>query len=270
MPKTLLAAGLSACLAVGVIALFIAMPATPPTLTAGETRAAPSERLLALESALDEERRARQLLEEELFRLIEEVERLKGGESPIEIEESPERAAALAQAVDVRNRFNVRGGVDAESRAAELVAGGFSPDRAATIARREAELRMQAMQSRFEARQAGELLNFFETQFEADQTLRDELGEAEYERYLEASNRSTSVGINDVLEFSPAEQAGLRRGDRIVRYNGERVYNLRDLNRQQMQEDVGANVVVDIVRDGVPMQVTVPRGPLGVMAGRGR
>ena len=129
---------------------------------------------------------------------------------------------------------------------------------------------MEAMQARFEARQSGETVNFFEAQMGADQTLRAELGDAEYEQYLEASNRSTSVGINSVLEFSPAEEAGLQRGDRILRYNGERVFNLRDLNRLQMADNVGPNVVIDVVRDGSPLQVTVPRGPLGVMAGRGR
>ena len=269
MPKTLLAAGLSAFLAVGVFAFFLADPATP---IATERDAVPAERLAVLESALEDERQARQLLEEELFRLIDEVAQLKGGELPVQVEVSPEPRESLAQGVEVRNRFNNRGGLDAQSRAAELVGGGFSPDRAATIARREAELRMQAIRARFEfeSGQSDAPLSLVMAQSDVDRILREELDDTEYERYLEASNRSTSVSINDVLEFSPAEQAGLRRGDQIVRYNGERVYNLRDLNRQQMQADTGSNVVVDIVRDGVPMQVTVPRGPLGVMAGRGR
>ena len=273
MPRIVLVAGLGACLALGAIALFLDDPTTPSTGYGAGAGAAPAtERLLALESALDEERQARQLLEEELFRLIDEVERLKEGEARVDTGRTAESRAAPAEAAEVRNRFAGRAGRSSESRTAELVAGGLSPDRAATIARREAELRMQAMRARFEFEtgHSDVPIDSVVAQLDVDGMLREELSEAEYGQYLEASNRSTFVGINDVLEFSPAEQAGLRAGDRIVRYNGERVYNLRDLNRQQMQAGVGSNVVVDILRDGVPMQVTVPRGPLGVMAGRGR
>jgi hypothetical protein len=35
-----------------------------------------------------------------------------------------------------------------------------------------------------------------------------------------------------------------------------------------MQGDPGVSVAVDIMRDGVPMQVVLPRGPVGVSAGR--
>ncbi|MDJ0761016.1 MAG: PDZ domain-containing protein [Woeseiaceae bacterium] len=275
MPKSLIAASLGACLALGGLAYFLMSPSAP---TGFDADAPPSERLLALESALDEERRARQLLEEELFRLIDEVDRLQGaagsdddeGGSNDEVDDGDEDWRETVQAAVAENRFDGRRSRDPESRADQLVAGGFSPDRAETIARREAELRMEAMQARFEARQSGEPVNFFEAQMGADQTLRAELGDTEYEQYLEASNRSTSIGINNVMEFSPAAEAGLQRGDRIVRYNGERVFNLGDLNRLQMQDNVGANVVIDVMRDGAPLQVTVPRGPLGVMASRGR
>ena len=267
MPKVLLAAGLSLFLALGVFAFYISDPAPP----AGSVADAPSaERLIALESALEEERQARQLLEEELFRLIDEVEQLKGRNEPVATEVSDD--ADTAPVAEARSRFIRRSNLGTESRADQLVAGGFSPDRAAAIARREAELRMEAMRAKFdfEAGQGDVPLSFVMALSDVDGTLRKELGDVEYEQYLEASNRSTSVRINDVLELSPAEQAGLQSGDRILSYNGERVFNLRDLNRQQMAADVGANVVVGIVRDGVPMQVTVPRGPLGVMAGRGR
>ena len=271
MPKILVATGLAGCLAAGLIAFYMA---SPPESGGFNADAPPSERLLALESALEEERRARQGLEDELFRLIDEVEKLRaveqtGAERQLDVTEEREAREAV-QAAQVRNRVGRPASLVAESRAEQLMAAGFSPDRAEVIARREAELRMDAMRARFEARQEGEAVNFFQAQFNADQSLRNELGEAEYEQYLEASNRSTSVGINNVLEFSPAEQAGLRPGDRIVRYDGERVFNFGDLNRAQMQGKAGANVVVEIIRDGAPLQVTLPAGPLGVMASRAR
>ena len=129
---------------------------------------------------------------------------------------------------------------------------------------------MQAMQARFEARISGEPIDPFDPQIDPRTMLRDELGDPQYERYLEANNRPTSIAINSILESSPAQAAGLMPGDRIVSYDGQRVFNVGDLNRQTVQGTPGENVVVDIVRDGTPMQVVLPRGPLGVMAGRGR
>jgi hypothetical protein len=37
-----------------------------------------------------------------------------------------------------------------------------------------------------------------------------------------------------------------------------------------MEGSAGENVVVNIIRDGVPMQVVIPRGPLGINTGRRR
>jgi S1-C subfamily serine protease len=60
----------------------------------------------------------------------------------------------------------------------------------------------------------------------------------------------------------------LQPGDEIVRYDGTRVFNISDLNRQTMLGEPGESVVVDITRDGMPMQVVMPRGPIGVSTGR--
>ena len=100
--------------------------------------------------------------------------------------------------------------------------------------------------------------------------LREELGDADYERYLEANNRSTSISISSVIDSSPAQAAGLRSGDEIVRYDGERVFSMTDLTQQAIDGLPGQNVAVDIVRNGVPMQVVMPRGPIGISGGRRR
>ena len=82
------------------------------------------------------------------------------------------------------------------------------------------------------------------------------------------NNRSTSVTISSVIESSPAQSAGLQPGDEIVRYDGERVFSMTDLTRQTMDGTAGQNVVVDIMRDGTPMQIVMPRGPVGISGGR--
>ena len=238
-----------------------------------DSTAADRERIRALEQAVSDERAARQLLEDQLFALIEEVDRLSRREdvrraATVESGTEPQPAEISSRALSFLP--GARNPAVTERRTAALVAAGFAADEAARILRRESELRMQAMQARFEARIGGEPIDPFDPQIDPRTMLRDELGDAQYERYLEANNRPTSIAINSILESSPAQAAGLMPGDRIVSYDGRRVFNVGDLNRQTVQGTPGENVVVDIVRDGTPMQVVLPRGPLGVMAGRAR
>jgi hypothetical protein len=102
-----------------------------------------------------------------------------------------------------------------------------------------------------------------------DAMLREEIGDSDYEKYLEAQGRPTSVGVASVMASSPADRAGLQSGDEIVGYDGKRVFSSYELMQQTMTAGDG-NVVVDVVRDGAPLQIVVPRGPIGVEIGRFR
>jgi len=103
----------------------------------------------------------------------------------------------------------------------------------------------------------------------AENALRAELGEQAYERYLEASNRSVSVPIRQVIDNSPAAMAGFQSADEIVRYNGQSVFNMTELNATTVQGERGSPVTVDVIRNGNRIQLTVERGPLGIST-RGR
>jgi predicted metalloprotease with PDZ domain len=149
-----------------------------------------------------------------------------------------------------------------------MVEAGMAPDRADYILRRESEMRFESMQAVYEARNSGEPLEF-NRNFNADAMLREEIGDTEYEMYLEANNRSTSVGITSVMASSPGERAGLQAGDEIVGYDGERVFSTSELIQQTMAGGDG-DVVVDVMRDGSAMQIVLPRGPIGVEIGRFR
>lgn len=223
------------------------------------------ERLRALESAVSTERQARQLLEDELLVLYEALDAL---ENPDQATESTTATAAAVprQRVDFRNQFGGRRD-DPEQRVKAMIEAGFSQSRADWIIQRESALQMELMQTRYEAMRSGEPMT---RGMNADILLRDEIGDAEYEMYLEASNRQTSVGVGRVFEASPALTAGLQTGDQITHYDGERVFSTFDLTRQTMEGDAGENVVVNIVRDGAPMQVVLPRGPLGINTRRRR
>jgi predicted metalloprotease with PDZ domain len=257
-----------------VAAYVIVSPKTEPTVVSQldpgdffDQSAATEDRLQALEAAVSEERNARQLLEEELQALYEEIERLSDGNEGTE-EESVAAVQSTREFVEERRR-QFRGANTSESRESRLIEAGFSPGRADWITRRESELRMEAMQAQYDARRSGEPLDRSDPQMNPDAALRAEIGDAEYTQYLQANNRRTSVVIGSVFESSPGQTAGLQSGDEIVAYAGQRVFDTSDLNQQTMQGEPGQSVVVDIVRDGIPMQLVMPRGPIGVSTGRG-
>lgn len=157
-----------------------------------------------------------------------------------------------------------------EGRIGALVEAGFTPARAEQIDRLIEENLIAAMQARYEAARRGESPPQgnaeIEELFDADSMLRSELGDADYERYLTAMGRPTEVLVIDVLSSSAAEQAGMVVGDRIVAYDGQRVFDIRELLALPIQGEPGAPVMVDILRDGQPMQLVLPRGPLGISA----
>jgi predicted metalloprotease with PDZ domain len=245
-------------------------PTQPPTASGVnpadyfDQTAATEERIRALEAAVAEERNARQLLEEELQALYVEIDRLN--EPRIA---RAEARGGTSEAIQERIR-RFRGSDIPADQAAFLVEFGFSPDRAEWISQRESELQMEIMQAQFEARRAGERFDPFAPGMNPGTALRAEIGDAEYEQYLEAYGRQTSVSIGSVLESSPGQRAGLQSGDEIMRYGGARVFSTQDLNQQIMIGEPGESVVVDVKRDGVLMQVVLPRGPIGVTTGRFR
>lgn len=255
-------------------AAWLATPQAPVAATAAlsdpdfSTDATVEDRLLSLEAAIDAERQARQLLEEEILVLYETLDALGGGAGGsavgsvlAEVREVP--AAARSEFRDSRRN-------NTDRRLQQMTDAGFAPSRAEWILERESELRMEAMQTRYEAARSGEPIDPREFVLGPDSQLRAEIGDAEYEMFLEAQGRPTAVGVTRVMGSSPALLAGLQPGDQITHYDGERVYSTIELTRQTMLGTPGENVAVDIVRNGAPMQVIMPRGPLGIMTGRRR
>ena len=239
-------------------------PAEVVTDVAEFDASAPLEdRVRALEQALSSERFARQLLQDELFYLTAELE----GVTASSVSSAGEETIRSGPGA-VAERLNRPSRSRSQDRATQLVFAGFSPSQAEAIALREAELQMAALQARYDAGQDGDMSTFYRSRGDIDESLRAELGEADYERYRTATGQSTTVAVGSVIDSSPAQRAGLQHGDRIVRYDGERVFGMSDLTRQTMEGPPGQQVMVDILRDGIPMQVVIPRGPLGISGGR--
>lgn len=222
------------------------------------------ERLAALESALSIERQARQLVQEELVVMTAELERLLASASGTETTTVATASAENETRTERRGRSR---GNSREGRSERMVEAGFTPAEAERILRRESELQMEVLEARYEARRSGDSSGFFGNSVQRG-LLRDELGDDAYARYLSANGRPTRVSISTVLEGSPALSAGLQPGDQIVSYDGRRVFSMDEITQLQMAGEAGQNVLVDIEREGLLMQVSMPRGPLGVTGGR--
>lgn len=272
MPALLLALG-------GGFALARWLPPGEPAASA-DAGAAPgpgfdasmpvTARLAELERAVAAERDARQLLEEELLYLMHELDRLDA-RMPGEAggAESPDAGEAAAATVAEGPARRVSRGGREGGRAERLVAAGFSPERADWIVQRESRYRMAMLEARHEAQRTGNYEDYNEIRAAEQQAFRDELGQAEYERYLEGTGRPTSVVVTGVMDTSPAQRAGLQPGDRIVSYGGLRIYSMSELNRATLAGSPGETVYLQIEREGMPMQVAIPRGPVGI-TGSGR
>jgi len=68
--------------------------------------------------------------------------------------------------------------------------------------------------------------------------------------------------VADVIDGSPAEKAGLKRGDVIVEYNGKDVEDTHDLPRMVAATPVGEKAEVEVVRKGEKKTLTVTIGEL--------
>jgi serine protease Do len=65
------------------------------------------------------------------------------------------------------------------------------------------------------------------------------------------------VVIEDVSEESPAASAGIRKGDIVVEFDGERVRSVRQFTRLVQETPAGRKIQTSLVRDGQRVNVTV-------------
>jgi hypothetical protein len=210
------------------------------------------------------------VLETRVAELAAELEALRGraprpGDGPAASVAGGEPRAERGGARFQRDVVALRD--DIQRRQVELlIAAGFPPDRAEWINRRTSELRMAQLQAQYDATRDGRAFDPG-TQLAGERTLRSELGDADYERYLQALDRPTSVTVQDVLASSPAERSGLKPGDEVVAYDGKRVFDMRELNALTLEGNAGESVVVEVRRDGQNVQLIMPRGPIGIFGG---
>ena len=222
-----------------------------------------TDRLLRLERLVEE-------VQAQLERVSQELsERGQQGEEVAGVAESNEGVSAGgAEPRGVREAIDYT--KSAEERA--LLAAGVEPEVATQMKRRRDQLAMAEVYLRDQAMREGwyDTPRFREEMEDlAGQriSIRQELGDDSFDHYLFALGRPNRVRVDDVMFQSVAEEVGLRPGDMIVSYDGSRLFAPEDLVNQTHAGEIGDMVRLEVIRDRQPLELDVPRGPLGVRVG---
>lgn len=67
--------------------------------------------------------------------------------------------------------------------------------------------------------------------------------------------------ISQVLENSPAQKAGIKAGDIVLKFNGESIKEVRDLPKAVAQADIGQDHTVEVWRKGKKMKIKIVTEP---------
>lgn len=225
---------------------------------------------LMLQRALADQKLQLEKLTEEMARLSESapanVQALAPGTSG---DGAPAAAAQSSAVSDIAGG----GGFNPNPTVNALVDAGVDETVALDLIARQDARALAELDLRDQAAREGWLdADDFDERLEASLperlNLRDELDARQWDRYLYASGRPNRIAISSVLNGSAAYNALLQTGDQLLSYAGERVYNVRDLQRGTRGGTRGESVVIQVQRGGEILEMTVPRGPLGVNLSR--
>jgi hypothetical protein len=153
--------------------------------------------------------------------------------------------------------------------ATRLTALGVDQDHAAEIAQRVNEIDLDRLYLRDQATREGWLNTprYRETLREVNSdltALREEVGDDAYDRYLYATGQVNRVVVGSVMAGSPAQEAGLKVGDTVLRYDDRRVFFASELQSATTGGVAGDWVNITVLRGSQTTRIYVPRGPLGI------
>lgn len=175
-------------------------------------------------------------------------------------DESAVRAAAAMRASG--------GGVDygAMETKQKLLSAGFTPDRADWLIQRTQELKAASylIAKEYAGRPLAEQRPIIQYLVDPDLPLREQVGDADYATYREASLRPIGAPVTGVIPDSPAARVGLKQGDEIIKYGDKHVYSYFDLVDMASKNKSGAPTFLEVRRDGQTFQVLLSAGELGI------
>ena len=255
-------------------------PSVRETEGRGDQHASRLERRLeVLGAKLAAEADGRRRLEERIDVLATELAALRGSghETPRGVPSKPEPvAAAPATQASPRSAADPAPVYDASTAMERaLVAAGIDTTTATEIRRRQDALGLSEIYLRNQAEREGWLdtpgFAAKMAEIEGQRTsIRDEIGDQRYDRYLAALDQPNRVAVNEVLLESPAAAAGVQAGDVVLSYGETRIFAPSELVTATRAGTAGENVRMEILRQGRRFEIQVPRGPLGVSVAASR
>jgi C-terminal processing protease CtpA/Prc len=186
------------------------------------------------------------------------------------------RVAAVEARLDEQAAASPAGTTDAApegtSRSVDadvLVAAGVAREWADEYLRRQDRLELRRLQLRDRASREGWIGSgrFREELRRLDGSvtnLRQEIGDEAYDRVLYLTGQPNRVVVESVIDESPAHMSGLQAGDVVLGYADSRIFSysdLRDATRAGARDEY---VVLRVQREGETLDLSLPRGPLGI------
>jgi hypothetical protein len=96
-----------------------------------------------------------------------------------------------------------------------------------------------------------------------ERELREDLGDNDYDAMLYATHQSNRVALENVRKGAIANRAGLRSGTVVWSYDGQRVFDHKELVELSTSGKRGEPVEIEILSDDGTENLYVERGPLG-------
>jgi len=234
-----------------------------PALASAQTQytkvdAVTLNRLDSLETELFTTQSSLQQLEQRLLQLEQQKEKLSTQDS-----ETKKTSTPVSQAHDSATV------PDPETLQDRLLANGIPYDTVQRIQQQIGQNRLAQLQLRDQATRENWINTpeYYEKVQELSnpaQSLREELGDSMYDRYLYASGRPNRVIVSEVYAGSAAAIAGIKSRDVILSYALDPVFSMSDLQQATVEGQAGELVLLEILRDDAPFSTSVPRGPLGI------
>lgn len=196
-----------------------------------------------------------------------------------QITELQTRLAAVERTLDERLRAESRSRSKApqtsEERRDLLVAAGVGLDLAEDLVWRDNQLELDRLNLRDQAIREGWMgsdryRDAVNAMAEQERSLREEIGDAAWDRYLYLSGENNRVSVNSVIPGSAADAAGLQSGDVIESYAGTQPFAFGELRHATTEGEKGELVAVRVRRGDRVLDVWVPRGPLGARLAKTR
>ena len=94
--------------------------------------------------------------------------------------------------------------------------------------------------------------------------IRAELGDDAYDSYLYNSGENNRVRIDSIIDGSAAQLSGMEAGDLVLSYANTRIFTGQELQRATREGSRGEYVSVYVQRSSQYLDLSIPRGPLGV------